>query len=39
VLALQRGRLLPGYAAHFARLCVRGLTEDKLRKAVMEAAD
>jgi len=39
VLALRRGRLLPGYAAHFARLCVRGLSDDKLRKAVMETAE
>jgi LysR family cys regulon transcriptional activator len=36
VLALRRGRLLPGYAVHFAQLCVRGLSEAQLQQAVME---
>jgi LysR family cys regulon transcriptional activator len=38
VLALRRGRLLPGYAVHFAQLCVRGLTQEQLQHAVMEEA-
>jgi LysR family cys regulon transcriptional activator len=38
VLALRRGRLLPGYAVHFAQLCVRGLTQEQLQQAVMEEA-
>lgn len=36
VLALRRGRLLSGFAAHFVGLCVRGLSLDALRLAVME---
>jgi LysR family transcriptional regulator, cys regulon transcriptional activator len=36
VIALRRGRLLPGYVAHFARLCARGVTEEALRAAVMK---
>ncbi|MEY2776645.1 MAG: hypothetical protein RLY30_743 [Pseudomonadota bacterium] len=36
VIALRRGRLLPGYAVHFAQLCVRGLTEAQLQQAVLE---
>jgi LysR family cys regulon transcriptional activator len=37
VLAVRRGRLLPGYAARFVQLCVRGLTEDALERAVQSA--
>jgi LysR family cys regulon transcriptional activator len=34
VLAVRRGRLLPGYATRFVQLCVRGLTEEALQQAV-----
>lgn len=36
VLAVRRGRLLPGYASQFVRLCVRGLSEPDLQAAVMD---
>ena len=36
VIALRRGRLLPGFAVHFAQLCARGLSEAQLQQAVME---
>lgn len=34
LIAVRRGRLLPGYAARFVQLCVRGLTDAALQAAV-----
>lgn len=39
VLAMRRGRLLPGYVLHFAQLCLRGHTEAQLQSAVMEESE
>jgi len=34
VLAVRKGRVLPGYAMRFVRLCIRGLTDEALQRAV-----
>lgn len=34
LIAVRRGRLLPGYAARFLQLCVRGLSDSALQAAV-----
>jgi len=39
VLAMRRGRLLPGYVLHFAQLCLRGHSEAQLQSAVMEESE
>ena len=39
VLAMRRGRLLPGYVLHFAQLCLRGYSEAQLQSAVMEESE
>jgi LysR family cys regulon transcriptional activator len=38
VLAVRRGRLLPGYAMRFVQLCIRGLTDEALQRAVQSEA-
>lgn len=35
VLALRRGRMLPGYVLYFARLCLRQQTEEQILQEVM----
>lgn len=36
LLAVRKGRLLPGYAMAFVRLCIRGLSEEELNRALLQ---